>query len=208
MCPVRRSHPSRVSLKPPRSVSALLVMADAVIAAMTDNPTFPDAGPALKELTASVATLGKAQTATLSRTRGTVETRNAALNALRPVFDYLKAYVQTIADANPEKAVWVIESAGMSVHKSTAHPGPSFTVKQGALSGTVDLTAPRTAKRAFYEWQNSLDGCKTWTSLPSTLKAKTTITGLPLAATVWFRCRSVTKKGAGDWTNPVSIVVN
>jgi hypothetical protein len=69
----------------------------------------------------------------------------------------------------------------------------------GSVSGTALLVAPAT-HRAAYEWQCSADGGKTWSVLPPTLQAKTSVTALQTGATVQFRYRSVTKTGAGDWS--------
>jgi hypothetical protein len=42
------------------------------------------------------------------------------------------------------------------------------------------------------------------TKTGTTLQSRTSIEDLPLAATVLFRCRAVTKTGRGDWSQPVS----
>jgi hypothetical protein len=44
-------------------------------------------------------------------------------------------------------------------------------------------------------------------SLPFTTQASTTVSGLTPGSTVHFRYRPVTKDGAGDWSQPVSIMV-
>ena len=49
--------------------------------------------------------------------------------------------------------------------------------------------------KASHEWQYSTDGGKTWTSVQTTLQAKTTVPGLQPGNTVVFRHRAVTKSG-------------
>ncbi len=44
------------------------------------------------------------------------------------------------------------------------------------MPGSVKLIAKAVATRASYEWQYSIDQ-KTWTNAPSTLQAKTVISG-------------------------------
>ena len=44
-------------------------------------------------------------------------------------------------------------------------------------------------------------------SAPSTLQAKTTVTGLTAGTTVAFRFKSVVKAGESDWSPPVAILV-
>ena len=82
-----------------------------------------------------------------------------------------------------------------------------FAAKPGAVSGTVVLAARAAAVRASYEWGWSGDGGKTWTAVPPTLQAKTEIPGLPVAPAVQFRFRAVTKAGAGDWSQPTTLLV-
>ena len=80
-------------------------------------------------------------------------------------------------------------------------------VRQGEASGSAHAIVKAVDRRASYEWQYSLDGGKTWLQAPGTLKAQTVIGGLPVGATVAFRFRAITKKGEGDWSQAVSLVV-
>jgi hypothetical protein len=95
----------------------------------------------------------------------------------------------------------------MAIRKTAAHSKLPFAAKAGPVSGTVLLAAKAAAARASYEWEWSGDGGKTWTAVLPTLQAKTQITGLPVATTVQFRFRSVTKAGASDWSQPISLLV-
>ena len=49
---------------------------------------------------------------------------------------------------------------------------------------------------------------KTWISLPFTVQANTTVSGLRPGSTVHFRYRPVTKDGAGDWSDPIAVIVD
>ena len=71
----------------------------------------------------------------------------------------------------------------------------------------MKLVAAAAARRAFVDWQYSTDGGKTWTTMPSTLQAKTTLSGMTPASTVEFKYRAVTKTGEGNWSAPVSLLV-
>ena len=48
----------------------------------------------------------------------------------------------------------------------------------------------------------------TWILLPSSVQAKTSISGLVAGSTVMFRYRTVTKTGVSDWLAPLSFFVN
>jgi hypothetical protein len=136
-----------------------------------------------------------------------VEVRNARLARLESLVKRLKAYVQAVADDDPDNAVSIIESAGMSVKKPTAPSKPPLYVKPGRVSGAVRAVARAVAKEAQYEWQWSSDGGKTWEDAPKTLQAKTVIRGLPSEVKCLFRFRAVTRRKRTDWSEPVAGVV-
>jgi hypothetical protein len=112
-----------------------------------------------------------------------------------------------VADANSDSAETVIKSAGVGVRAPVLRQKQVFSVKEGPVSGSVKLTAVRAGTRASYEWQNSLDGGKTWLTMPSTLQAKTSAQGLTVGSSVLFRSRAVTKVGEGDWTQWMAITI-
>jgi hypothetical protein len=197
-----------VSLKLPRAKAPeLVVIATAIVKAMTGNTWFPSPTPTLATVKTAIGKLSTAQAAALSRALGLATARDDERAVLVKLLQQLKAYVQNIADANPETAVSIIESAGMSVKKHPVFAPREFAAKQGPTSGTVKLVAPRAAQRAGYEWGLSTDGGKTWPSLPFTLQAKTLVTGLVPGQAVMFRYRPTTKGGGGDWSQVISFIV-
>jgi hypothetical protein len=201
------THRILIAGKLPLPVPALLKFAKALSAALTGNTHFPSPNPPLAALNTSIAALDAAETATKTRTAGTVATRNAARLQLLSDLHAARAYVQQVADANPDQAEAIITSAAMTVRKPPAHAKPTFAARQGTTSGSVKLVARAVALRASYEWEWSIDGGKTWTMAPPTLQAKTAISGLPVGTIVQFRYRSVTKTGAADWSQPTSLLI-
>ena len=123
------------------------------------------------------------------------------------LLEELRTYVQSTADASPENGPSIIQSAGLALRKTPVKAPRGFVARPGPVSGTAKIVAPAVARRASYEWQYSNDGGKTWLAMPSTLQAKTTLTGLTPASTVQYRYRAVTRKGEGDWSQPVSMIV-
>jgi len=196
-----------VALKLPTPVPKLIKVAQAIIAAQTGNPHIPSPSPPLATLTTALDALVTTETATKTRAAGTVAARDVARTNLLSLLQATKANVQQLADASPEQGDAIVTSAGMAVRKTAAQTKPPFAAKPGAVSGTVVLAARAAAVRASYEWEWSGDGGKTWTAVPPTLQAKTEIPGLPVATTVQFRFRAVTKAGAGDWSQPTTLLV-
>ena len=196
-----------VALKLPLPVPQLIKVAQAIIAALTNNPRVPNPNPTHAALTTALDALVSAEAATKTRTAGTVAARNVARTNLLSLLHATRANVQQVADANPEQAEAIITSAGMGVRKTPGHTKAPFAANPGAVSGTARLAAKAAAVRAAYEWEWSGDGGKTWTAVSPTLQAKTEITGLPVATLAQFRFRAITKAGAGDWSQPTSLLV-
>jgi hypothetical protein len=200
-------HRTLVVLKRPTQVPALLRFTQLIIAKMTGNPRFPSPSPSLAKVTAALADLEDAEVATQSKTRGLVAARNAKLSTLVSLLERLRGYVQSVADDDPDNAVSIIESAGMSVKAPTAAAKPPLYAKPGKVKGSARLVARAVAKEASYEWAWSSDGGKTWDEAPKTLQAKTVITGLPSEVTSLFRFRARTRRKLTDWSEPVACLV-
>jgi hypothetical protein len=196
-----------VSLKLPTNASALVTYTQGILKEMTGNPAFPNPVPTLAALATAVNDLQTAQTAALTRAKGSATVRNQKRTALVQLLTQLKAYVQAQADSNPDTGASVIESAGLPVRKTPVRPARVFAAAVGANAGTANLVAPSAGHRASYEWEYSVDGGKTWTLALPTMKAKTTVIGLPSATVVQFRYRAVTPTGTSDWSAPVSLTV-
>jgi len=200
-------HRSLAILKLPKVVAQIITFAQGVVTAMTNNPKFPSPSPALSVITAAIAALAAAEVAALTRVKGAVTTRNDKKAALVALLQQLRTYVQTVADDDPDNSANVIQSAGFVVKKTPVHKPRTFTLTQGAASGTAKVVCPTAGHRASYDWEYSTDGGKTWVELPSTLQAKTSITGLTQGATLLVRYRAVTKSGVADWSQPQSLFV-
>jgi hypothetical protein len=112
-----------------------------------------------------------------------------------------------MADASLENAPALIQSAAMGVKKFGARRPHVFEVKEGPVSGSAEVLAPAAGRRAFYEWEYSSDGGKTWQAMPPTTRSNNSLSGLQPGASISFRFRSVTKAGPSDWSQPVVFIV-
>ncbi|HTQ46927.1 MAG TPA: hypothetical protein VMI75_29435 [Polyangiaceae bacterium] len=178
-----------------------------MLAALTNNANFTTPVPALSAVAAALAALQSAESQALSRLKGAVVARNDKKAALVALLQQLRSYIQTTADADPENSAAIIKSSGLPVKKVPVHKPRVFTVKPGAVSGSVELVTATAARRASYLWGYSIDGGKTWIEVGPTLQAKTTVSGLPVGTSVQFRYRGVTKTGGTDWSQPISFLV-
>ena len=196
-----------VALKLPKKIKSAISLAENIANAMNNNPSFPTPNPPIATFLADIAALNTAETAVLSRTKGAVETRNAKLAIVHADLENLKTYVQSVAGlGTPANAPAVIEAAGMTSRKVTAHDKPALAAKQGSVSGTVNLVAKAAGHSAAYDWQYSTDQ-KTWTTVPMTLQSKTGIAGLTSGTTYFFRVQPLTRTGTENWSQIVSLMV-
>jgi fibronectin type III domain protein len=188
-------------------IKNVITFAQSVATAMTGNASLASPNPTLATFEADIAALVTAETAVLSRVKGAVETRNAKLVIVKNDLVVLRTYVQSVADANPSTAEAIIEGAGMTLRTVTLHDKPALSVKLGDVSGSVLLAAKAAADRAAYDWQYSIDQ-KTWTEVPQTLKAKTSISGLTAGTMYYFRVQALIKTGEQNWSQVVSVLVS
>jgi hypothetical protein len=195
------------TLKLPRKVPALITFASGIVKAMTGNASFPTPTPAIATVQTAINDLQTAETGALSRVKGAVAVRNEKVAALVTLLEELRTCVQSTADANPESGPSIIQGAGLALRNPTTRAALGFHAKPGGVTGTVKVIAPSAARRAAYDWQYSTDGGNTWLTLPSTLQAKTTVTGLKPLTTVMLRFRAVTKTGESDWSQSISTAV-
>jgi hypothetical protein len=191
----------------PTRVSALIKLAQAILAGLTNNAFFPTPNPPLPTLSTLIVKLDAAETAVKTRAVGTVEARDLAKENLVQALHDVRGYVQSIANANPEQADAMITSAALRSKKIPARLKADLAVTAGDVSGTAKLAAKAVSRRAAYEWQWSADGGKTWTSVPPTLQARTTVAGLPVGVSCSFHHRALTRTGEGDWGQIVTYLV-
>jgi hypothetical protein len=185
-------------------VPELITYARAIIAAMSNNKNFQTPSPPLLEVGKSIDDLEAAEKIAQLRTKGAALARNEKRTTALAKLDLLKGYVQSVADASPASAADIIASASMQVRKVATRPKRAFEVRPGPVSGSVKILVPSAARRVSYDWQYSADGGSTWTQLPTTLQAQTSVSALQPGSTYEFRYRAVTKTGAGDWSAPLS----
>ncbi len=191
----------------PRSVAAVVAFADSVVKAMKKSRHFPHPTPSLDVVRKAIDELRRAQAQALLLTRGAVEARDEKLATVWGLLAAVRAQVQAVADLHPTRARAVIRSAGLAVRKEPDRPPVRFHAKLGDEPGTVKIVAPAAAKRASYDWEYSLDRGRTWKTLPTTLQARTSLSGVPGQTLVELRYCATTKAGEGGWSGVIAIFV-
>ena len=195
-----------VALNPSRRIADFIFYATSIADQLAKDPRFASPPRPLATVRAHIEALREAEVTTRTRRVGTVAERDARLALVRSDLMTLRAYVQNVADENPVAAAEIVAKAGMSVKNARGPAKGGFVVKQGAVSGTVHLWAKAERTRASYDWEYGTDE-SSWTRVDSTVRADTVLKGLTPALGYFFRYRSVTKAGVGDWSQVLSLFV-
>jgi hypothetical protein len=191
----------------PENVAQYLIACRVIITMMTDNQNFPAPTPPLAEVSASLDTLETSEELARKGGKGMVALRDIALRRAHNNTTMLKAYVQSVANADPDQAEAIVHSAGMNVKKPRTRTKMPVDVKHGDAVGKVVLDAKALPPPVQYRWQMSTDQT-TWTDLPETFKTKSVVEGLVPATIYSFRLRTVTNNGPSEWSPPVTIVTH
>ncbi|MFT3775717.1 MAG: fibronectin type III domain-containing protein [Minicystis sp.] len=198
-----------VVLRAPRQHKPLITYAKAVLEHMLNNPAFPSPSPTLDVFAADIAALEDAETKAASRARGAAKARNARAARVRSDLAHLRDYVQRVAEeqTNPADVAAVVASAFMGIKQPAKRTRPALDVRNTGVSGCVAISARTVSLVATYYWQYSLDQ-QTWTDVPETMRARTTISGLTSARTYYFRFRALTRTGEIGFSQVVSLLVH
>jgi hypothetical protein len=186
-----------VALLLSKVIPVYIKQCQAIVTKMASNSKWQ--GALLTQATAHIAALAVAEQNTHKGSPAETAIRNDALALVRSDMVQLKAMVQGTADADRANAQSIIESSGMSVLKRIFKPKPPIAAKQGKVPGSASLHAKAVKGARIYQWQMSGDQ-KSWTDLPWSRKATTTVSGLTPATAYYFRVRVLTAAGASDWT--------
>jgi hypothetical protein len=88
-------------------------------------------------------------------------------------------------------------------------PGPLLVSEGGRFLVSGEVGRANARKMAYFNWQWSADGGRTWNSVPPTPLASTEIPGLALLSTYSFRVSvTISKQPAGPWSDAVSLLVH
>jgi len=194
-----------IAYRLPAHAPDLIRFARNMVTLMTGNADFASPNPPLATMTSHIDVLDTKEIAAQQRTIGAAAERDVAREVVVNDIHSQGHYVHNVALLNRDRATSLIEGAGLATVRVAVRTKNAIEVKHGLVSGSVLVVAKAAAKRATYYWQMSTDQ-KSWTSLPETMKAKTTVTGLTALTTYSFRVRALTASGLTEWSQIVQII--
>ena len=202
-----------------RNTPGVLFRSQAMFNAISANiamfPSLPITMAAFMALVTMLAVSQQAATGT--KAKGTASTRNANRTAVWNAMLSVQSYVQSLCDTmSAEAATKLIEAAGMVVAKTATRQKGVLAATLTTTPGLVHLAANHTLlvgkanahKKVTFGWEMSVDGGKSWTALPTTAYASTTVSGLTLLSTYAFRVMVTLGTTPGTWSQAVSILVH
>ncbi|HEY0030017.1 MAG TPA: fibronectin type III domain-containing protein [Bacteroidia bacterium] len=178
-----------------------------IVSSMTGNPSFPSPVPSLATIKSNVVDLEAARVAALGG--GVEDTSNMHDKAdkLELSLKLLAAYVESIANENPDTAETVIQSAGMEVKVMTTHSSPEFKVSITENPGEVRLVTKHNRNSTFI-WQISTKPGEEgdWKQIDQTTRSRITVSKLDSGTRYYFRVARVDKSGIHPWSHVLNII--
>jgi hypothetical protein len=196
--------------KSPRRDDAFVTFVKLIVACFTGNVYFTNTTPTIASIDAQADKLAVANGLARGKGPGLVADRDAKRKNLEEDLDHLLDYVRATikaSGADAATAITMILSTGFSVRKTARPPKAPLAARYGRVSGEVLLVALAVAHSAMYFWELSSD-LKVWSSIPETMRANTTVSGLTAGQVYYFRFRAHTRKGVGDYSNVVKLLVH
>jgi hypothetical protein len=175
---------------------------------MTGNAHFPNPNPALSAVSAQANVLQAAYDLSQTRAKGSVGKMHLEVKKLDILLKVLAAYVESVANADPDNASIIINAAGMTEKKPTQHPPKVFSAKAGKAVGTALLNC-KAQSRAVYVYQETTDPATaaSWTTVYTGITAKFLKTGLISGTRYYFRYAVIIKGLQSDWSPVVNLVI-
>jgi hypothetical protein len=204
MAGIKRVYAALDEVKEP---SGFASQCEGIVGKLTNNADVQNPTPALNVVTGHISDLRGTIKDAIDGPKGKVQERNVALGRLRSDARQLKAAVQAAADANPERATAIIESAGFRVSKRAPKVKPPIAARYGKVPAVAILDAKAPTRKATYFWSMSTDQ-KTWVDLPQTMVHKTTVPGLTAATVYYFRVRTLTTAGMSEWSMVATFIAH
>jgi hypothetical protein len=191
------------------TVLQLIANARHYVQSMTGNPHFSAPVIPLPDVSAAASTLESTYALTLTRVKGAVAQKNEAKSALHLKLKALAAYVESIANADPEHAESILTSSGMQEKKIRSSVPHVFDVKLTQKPGEAMLST-KGVKHGCYIYEMTTDpnlAAASWTVIYQGVTMKFLKTGLPSSVKHFFRCSTIDKNGHSAWSSVLSVVI-
>ncbi|MBV9658516.1 MAG: fibronectin type III domain-containing protein [Verrucomicrobia bacterium] len=192
------------------SDAQLLIDAQGIISAMTNNPNYPTPSPKLADVQAARDAFDTAMAAAADGGVALTAAKNDARDTLVTLLRALASYVQVACEGDLTKLL----TSNFPVQKPQRSPvGPvaapsSLLVSQGAVSGTLNAKFPPVFGASIYNWRLCSAATPTvWIFQGQTTAASTSIDSLTPGTTYTVQANAVGAAGPSDWSDGANLMV-
>jgi hypothetical protein len=188
---------------------ALVSKAEFINTQMTGNATYPTPSPSLSSLSSATGDFEVALFAAEGGGKQKTAAKNAARSALLAVMRSLALYVEQKAAGDLAKLLSSGYDAQKQREPAGVLPAPlNVTLKQGTLSGTLNLRAQPVQNAGSYEVQRTTNPAQesAWQDVGALTAARMTLEGLTPGTVYTARIRAVGAKGPGAWAVTVPVM--
>jgi len=196
-----------VVLKAPKGRLAFVEWAKHILASLTKNSSkFSKLTPSIAVFKTHVEALDSAHVKTFTRTKGTAQSRDAAMVAVKTDLKLLQASVQQdVAFLEPDAGVALAKAAGMLARVVAVRTIPELELRNTDRSGIV-LAIAKGAKGMTHYFEYDIGQGPV--ELVPQRKTRIFLPWIAPGTTVSVRHKLLTPKGFTDWCEPVKLVVN
>jgi hypothetical protein len=196
-----------IALKLSKVVASLILFGRHIVQAMTGNVYFTTLTAAITALSTDLDALEVAEATAKRGGKGTAAARDLKLKTVETDLTALAANVAQIANQNLAQGAAIIASSGFTEKKHTVHPKANLAASMSETPNEVILRA-KAIRGAYYAWQMSTDGGKTWIAIGGSTEANYSVPNLTLGQTYLFRFQTTLKKVASEWSQTISFMVH
>ncbi len=191
------------------SVATVIATVESIVLKMTTNTNFTTPTPTLTTVTGLKDDLKAAAADAANGSKAAKALVKVKLRSLKLSMKTLRAYVETIANANALTAEQVALSSGMGVKAVTPRQKRIFTVLNTDILGAVKVFCPRKKGDVAFEFEYTTTPAdeRSYVSTGPKASATRTVPDLESVKEYWFRWAAITKTGRGSWSDPISITV-
>jgi len=190
-----------------KSRQELIADAKSYVDGLINTPNwFPYPSPSILFLQTKITALSNACVEARTQQKGSVALAKVAEKDLQQALRALAAYVEDIANNNPEMALAIVKSVNMDVKKASLPNKTDFSVKTGKKQGELILTAKagRTSFTMNFEITLDPENPLSWRSVQHKTLASVTVKGLVSGVRYYARASRTDKNG----TFPVGTVLS
>jgi hypothetical protein len=194
-----------------RTVMQLISDAKSYVDGISKNTaTFATPNPSLTTVNVLIAKLATDETAAKARAKGAVAIRNASKKSLELALTDLAAYVESIANADPNNAESIAKLANMSLKAHTPKVKNDFTMAQGNNPGELIMTCKSESGRVTFNFEICTDTSNpaNWKSVQNKSIAKVTVTGLVSGTRYYGRVLRTDKTGTFQVGSDLSAIAH